>query len=50
MVPLPKGKQVANNLIQKFEESTLKDTAPDIKLSIYFYTIINSSYFCSKKH
>ena len=36
MVSLPKGKQLAKNIIQKFEKNTLKDTAPDIKLSICF--------------
>lgn len=50
MVSLTKDKQVANNIIQKFEKNTLKDTAPDIKLSMCFYTIINNRYFCSKKH
>ena len=50
MVSLPRAKQVANNIIQKYEKNTLKDTAPDIKLNICFYTIINNSYIFSKKH
>ena len=36
MVSLTIGKQVANNIMQKFGKNTLKDTAPDIKLCMCF--------------